>query len=149
MQRTYQLYFGLLGTIVLLSGTLEVLAGVAGHTLTCPLVSFAGGAFRGLWGGLVMLFAGGFLLSGIRDFGEVHRLARLLMGIILLWIMAGTDLFALLAAAIPSPDPDRWLNSLAGMARTLAPPYSMAVILLPFSLVIIPCLRRYRLRDEE
>lgn len=144
MQRGYQIYFVLLGAAALVSGALEILAAAAGHAFACPVVAFAPAAFRGLWGGLVMVFAGVFLLSGIRDFGEVHRLARLVMGHILLWIMAATDLFGLLAAAVPSPDPARWFNTCAGFLAALSPPYTPAMALLPLTFAIIPCLHQYR-----
>jgi hypothetical protein len=142
MKRLYQTYFGALGAVVLFSGLCEILVAAAGHRLELSAVVFAGETFRGIWGGMVMVFAGLFYLAGIRNFGEVHQLAKVLIGSILVWIMAGTDLFALLAAALPSAEDDRWTNSLSQILQTLAPPYSTAVILLPFSLLVAPCLRR-------
>lgn len=148
MKRLCQTYFSVLGALVLFSGLCEILAGMSGHRLDFPSVVFAGEAFRGIWGGLVMVFAGVFYLSGIRNFGEVHQLAKVLIGSILVWIMAGTDLFALLAAAVPSPEDDRWINTLPEMYKLLSPPYSSAIILLPFSLVIIPYLRRLKQQPD-
>ncbi|MEN6475254.1 MAG: hypothetical protein ABFD81_14665 [Syntrophaceae bacterium] len=141
MVRLWQGYFALLGVAVLFCGLLEFLAAAAGHQLACPLVVFSTGAFRGLWGGLVTIFSGIFLLKGLGDFGEVHQLGKLLIGCILLWIMAGTDIFALIAAAIPNAQPELWLNSLPVFLESLAPPYTPAITLLPFSLPIIICLR--------
>jgi len=143
MRRVWQGYFAFLGMTVLSCGLLEFLAAAAGHQLTFPFIAFSTGAFRGLWGGLVPIFSGIFLLRGLGDFGEVHRMAKLLMGCILLWIMAATDIFALIAAAVPSIDSGRWFNSGPLFLRALAPPYTPAVILLPFSLPVMLCLRRF------
>ncbi len=148
MKRLYQTYFSLLGVVVLFSGLCEILVAVAGHKIDMPIVAFTGEYFRGIWGGLVMVFAGVFYLRGISDFGEVHQLAKVFIGSLLVWIMAGTDLFALLAAALPSTENGRWINGAPEMLKTLAPPYSPAVILLPFSLLIIPCLRRLQPRPN-
>lgn len=142
MKRLYQTYFSLLGVVALFSGLCEILVAAAGHKIEIPIVAFTDEYFRGIWGGLVMVFAGVFYARGIRDFGEVHQLAKVFIGSILVWLMAGTDLFALLAASIPSAEDDRWIKTAPEMLKSLAPPYSPAVILLPFSLVIIPCRRR-------
>jgi len=140
MVRLWQGYFALLGAAVLFCGLLEFLSAAAGHQLAFPPVVFSTGAFRGLWGGLVTSFSGIFLLKGIRDFGEVHQLAKLLMGCILLWIVAATDILALIAAAIPNAQPELWFNSLSAFLQSFAPPYTPAVILLPFSLPVMLCL---------
>jgi len=148
MKRLWQGYFALLGATVLFSGLLEFLAAAAGHQITCPAVAFSTGAFRGAWGGLVTIFSGMFLLSGLRDFREVHQLAKLLMGCILLWIIAATDIFALIAAAIPGTEPGSWFNSLPAFLKALAPPYTSAVVLLPFSLPVLIWVKKSNKRDS-
>jgi len=148
MKRLYQTYFSLLGVVALFSGLCEILVAAAGHKIDIPIVAFTEEYFRGIWGGLVMVFAGVFYARGVRDFGEVHQLAKVFIGSTLVWIMAGTDLFALVAASIPSAEDDRWINTAPEMLKALAPPYSPAVILLPFSLLIIPCLRRLQKRPD-
>jgi len=148
MRRLWQGYFALLGMAVLFSGLLEFMAAAAGHQITCPGVAFSTGAFRGVWGGLVMIFSGMFLLGGLRDFGEVHQLAKLLMGCILLWIMAATDIFALIAAAIPGAEPGSWFNSLPAFLKALDPPYTSAVVLLPFSLPVLNWLKKSNKRES-
>lgn len=147
MQRLWQGYFALLSLAVLACGLIEFLAAAAGHQPASQLVLFSAWAFRGLWGGLVTIFSGVFILRGLRNFGEVHQLAKLLIGCILLWIIGATDLFALIAAAIPSPEPGRWFNSLPAFLQSFAPPYSPAILLLPFSLPVIVCVKRFGRRD--
>lgn len=144
MKRFCQIYFITLGAIVLLTGILEMCAAIFNLPNACPFVAFSHDAFRGIWGSLIMIFSGIYYLAGIRLFGEVHQLAKLTLASILLWIMAATDIFTILTAAIPDPDGQHWVNTLHGFLNTLAPPYSSAIILLPFSLLIIPCLRYYK-----
>lgn len=91
-----------------------------------------------------MLFAGLFYLSGIRNFDDIHQFAKVAMGSILIWVVAGSDIFAMISESIPSWNEETgpWFNTLHSFIEAYAPPYAPAVLLLPFSLVVIYYIRK-------
>jgi len=93
--------------------------------------------FRGGWGGLIVISAGLFYLSSLKNFLEIHQLSKALMASILIWILAGTDIFVRITESIPSGEEGPWFNSLEGFLSTYAPPYPPVIFLLPFSLIIL------------
>jgi len=144
----YCIYFSLLGGAAFLAGIVSIMV-----TLTCNMHSFGfieipDSGFRGVWGGLVMVFAGIFYLSGIRDSREIHNFAKVVLGSILLWIMAGTDLFAIFAGAVPSTEPGAWLNSAEGFIKAFSGPYTPAIVLFPFSMAVLYYIRKYH-KDQD
>ncbi len=144
----YGVYFSLLGTMFLSSGMAELILALAGSPFAAGPLVLPAGAFRGGWGGLVMTGAGVMCLAGIRDAGEIHQFAKVVMGCILEWIVAATDLFALLMASIPGGEEGGWLNTWEGFVNAFRPPYTPAVLLLPFSLVVIFFIHRYRIESD-
>ena len=105
------------------------------------IVEFPGEMFRGGWGGLVVIFAGFFYLSGAKNFSEIGQLSKVVMGSILIWLMAGCDLFAMITESIPGGETG-WFNTMGDFLGTYAPPYTPAMLLLPFSLAVIYYIRK-------
>jgi len=89
-----------------------------------------------------VLFAGVFYLSGTKNFSEIHQFSKVVMGSILIWIIAGCDVFAMITESIPGGEEGPWLNTLEGFLGTYTPPYPPVIFLLPFSLVVIYYIRK-------
>lgn len=88
-----------------------------------------------------MVCGGLFMLSGIRNAGDMEQFGKVVLGAVMVWIIAGTDIFARLCASIPAgEEAPEFFNSLSGFVGEFAPPYSPAILLLPFTLVVIYCL---------
>ena len=144
-------YFAILGIVTTAFGLADLLVTasrsefVYGGVLEIP-----GDIFRGGWGGIIVLFAGLFYLSGIRNFGDIHQFAKVVMASILIWVVAGCDIFAMITESIPSSSEETgaWFNTLPEFIAAYAPPYAPAVLLLPFSLVVIYYIRK-RASEEE
>ncbi|MHC1574268.1 MAG: hypothetical protein ACXQTY_00470 [Candidatus Methanogasteraceae archaeon] len=139
---TAVIYFTLLGIVTTAFGLADLLvtAGGAEFAYGTAILEIPNDIFRGGWGGFIVLFAGLFYLSGARNIGEIHQFAKVAMGSILIWIMAGSDIFAMIAESIPGGEDGPWFNTLDGFLAMYAPPYAPAVLLLPFSLVVIYCI---------
>ena len=131
------IYFAILGIVTTAFGLADLLVSAGGGEFSYGILEVPGDLFRGGWGGLVVLFAGLFYLSGVRNFDDIHQFAKIVMGSIMIWIMAGCDIFAMITESIPGGEEGPWFNTLSGFIGTYAPPYTPAVILLPFSLVVI------------
>jgi hypothetical protein len=138
------IYFAILGLVTLGFGLADLIVTASGDALTFGILEIPGDMFRGGWGGLIVLFAGLFYLSGCKNIAKVHGASKVVMGSILIWIMAGTDIFAMITESIPGGEDGPWFNSLAGFLGTYAPPYAPAIFLLPFSLVAIHYIYRKR-----
>lgn len=126
-------YFVVLGAITLALGGLEFVTGLPGiggvgniGGLTIPADS---------WRGIILFFAGAFITLGAFDLRDIHGLGKTVLGSIMLWIVAGCNIFGRILGSIPGEE--GWLNSLEGFLETYEPPYEPALWLLPFSLVII------------
>lgn len=139
----YTAYFCILGIAALSAGIADLIVTFSSSTWSIGMLEIPAGGFRGGWGGLVMFFAGTFYLSGIKDSNEIHQFAKVVLGSVLIWVLAGTDIFSMIAESIPSPQADTWFNSPEGFLAAYAPPYTPAVLLLPFTLVITCYIRRY------
>jgi len=103
-------------------------------------MTFLGAFLRspvGGWGGLIVISAGFFYLSSLKNFLEIHQLSKALMASMLIWIVAGTDIFVRITESIPGGEEGPWFNSLEGFLGTHAPPYPPVIFLLPFSLMIL------------
>jgi len=66
------------------------------------------------------------------------------MASILIWILAGTDIFVRITESIPGGEEGPWFNSLEGFLATYASPYAPVIFLLPFSLIILFFLSKRR-----
>ena len=141
--KVYVIYFSALGILTLGAGMADLIVAVSSSGYSCGILEIPQGGFRGGWGGLIMVFAGLFYLSGIRDAHEIHQFAKVVLASVLVWVMAGTDIFSMIAESIPSPDAGAWLNSRKDFVSAYAPPYTPALLILPFSLVITWYIHRY------
>ncbi|KAF5411402.1 MAG: hypothetical protein U9N46_05100 [Euryarchaeota archaeon] len=139
---TAAIYFAILGIVTTAFGLADLLvtAGGAEFAYGTAILEIPNDIFRGGWGGLIVLFAGLFYLSGAKNIGEIHQFAKVAMGSILIWIMAGSDIFAMITESIPGGEEGPWFNTLDGFLAMYAPPYAPAVLLLPFSLVVLYCI---------
>jgi hypothetical protein len=113
---------------------------IGGDSFAWGILEIPADPFRGGWGGLIILFAGLLYLSGSKNLPEIHQLSKVVMGSVLIWIVAGTDIFAMITESIPGGEEGGWFNTLEGFLGTYAPPYAPAIFLLPFSLVVLYCI---------
>jgi hypothetical protein len=139
--RLGSVYFALLGAVTLAYGFVDLMVTLSGEYCSWRIVEVPGDMFRGGWGGLIVLFAGLFYISGARNLSEIHQLSKVMMGSILIWLIAGCDIFARITESIPGGD-EGWFNSMEGFFVGCAPPYFPAMLLLPFSLVVIYYIRK-------
>lgn len=130
-------YFIILGIVSLSFGIMDFAATVGHLDLAWGIIEIPNDGFRGGWGGLVIIFAGVFYLLGVKNIKEIHQVAKLIIGSILIWIIAATDIFAMFTESIPGGEGGPWFNTLEGFLETYTPPYPPAIFLLPFSLVTI------------
>ncbi|HDR72847.1 MAG TPA: hypothetical protein ENN85_02885 [Methanoculleus sp.] len=92
--------------------------------------------FRWVWGSLVVVFGGVMMLAGARQMHAVPGYGKVLLGVAMIGIIGGTDIFALICENIPAGEGAQFFNSATGFIGAFAPPYPPAVVLLPFALVI-------------
>lgn len=125
--------FAILGAIALVFGSLEFVTGLPGvggiediGWLTIP-----GDA----WRGIILFFAGAFIAAGSFKLRNIHGLGKAVLGSIMLWIVAGCDIFARIMTPIFGEE--GWANTPGGFLGVFESPYAPALFLLPFSLVII------------
>lgn len=142
VDKLYIIYFLVLGLVTLGFGMADFIVTTSGSEYTSALLVVPSDGFRGGWGGLVIIFAGIFYLSGLRDAGEIHQLGKVVMGSILIWVMAGSDIFGMIAESIPGGE-EGWFNTGKGFLGTYTPPYPPAIFLLPFSLAVIFYIHQY------
>ncbi len=135
--RIGRIYFGVLGIVTLIFGIANSMVTIGGNDFSWGILEISSDIFRGGWGGLIVISAGLFYLSSLKNFSEIHQLSRVLMGSILIWILAGTDIFVRITESIPGGEEGPWFNSLEGFLGTYSPPYPPVIFLLPFSLVIL------------
>ena len=138
-------YFAIFGTVALALGVAELVVSVAGGAGFAGEASWGALEMSGMflwWRGAILFFAGLFYLSSVKNFSEVHQLAKAVTGSIMIWIVAGIAIWARIAGSIPGGEEGPWFNTLEGFLASYAPPYCPAVFLLPFSLVIIYYIKR-------
>lgn len=132
-------YFSIFGFLVLGLGIAELIMGIAGKSLTWGILEISGDFL--LWRGLILFFAGLFYLSSVRNLTEIHQLAKNVMASIMIWIIAGTQIFTIVTESIPGGEEGGWVNSWQDFLSTYLPPYIPAILLLPFSLVTLYYIR--------
>ena len=139
-----RVYFGILGFVTLIFGIADLMVAIGGSDFSWGILEISSDMFRGGWGGLIVISAGFFYLSSLKNFLEIHQLSKALMASILIWILAGTDIFVGITESIPGGEEGPWFNSLEGFLGTYAPPYAPVIFLLPFSLIILFFLSKRR-----
>jgi hypothetical protein len=143
-----ELYTGIIGIAALAAGILNIIvwSGIY-QTIDLGLFTIGGDDFfRWVWGSLVVIFGGIMLISGAKDIHRIEQFSKSFLGAVMIWIVAGTDIFATLCENIPAGEESaEFFNSLSGFISAFAPPYAPAVILLPSTLVFAV----YYFRPEE
>ena len=137
-------YIGMLGIATLAFGLADIVvwAGISPGFQVGILAITGDDFFRWVWGGFIMACAGIFMLAGCTRVTTLQQSAKVVLGGVLLWLIAGTDLFARLCAAIPADEASpAFFNSLSGFLAAFAPPYTPAVLILPFTLGILYLIR--------
>jgi len=139
-----QIYFTILGAVALAFGAAELIASVGGG-FTWGILDSSGATDPLFlpWRAIILLSVGFFYLSSVKDFAEVHQLAKAVMASIMIWIVAGMAIWTRIASSIPGEE--TWFNSLEGFLASYAPPYCPEMFLLPFSLVIV----YYIMKEKE
>lgn len=128
-------YFGIFGIVALSFGIAEFIAtGKGGYTGRWLDLS---GTFV-IWRGIILFSIGLFYLSSIKNFTKIHQLAKAVMASIMIWIVAGVEIFAKVASSIPGGEEGGWfIPPTEELIEIWTPPYIPALYLLPFSLMII------------
>lgn len=129
----------LVGAAALVLGLADVLvwAGGTGPVGIGILEITGDDVFRGAWGGLVVALGGMFMLAGARGPGNLDSRATAVLGAAMVGLIAGCDIFGMICGGIPAgEESEAFFNSLGGFIGGFAPPYSPAVLLLPFTLAV-------------
>jgi len=144
------IYFGITGILVTGFGLTDILLFIGGSKYMFGLLFIPDDFFRGAWGGLIMVFGGLFMLSGVKDISNLHQFTKVFLGAALVWILAGCDLLAIFCGAVPAgSESPAFFNSFSGFISEFAPPYTPALLLLPFTLVILVLLYRWGFADAN
>ncbi|KUK63049.1 MAG: hypothetical protein XD82_0561 [Methanoculleus marisnigri] len=134
------LYIGLLGLVTLAFGLADILVWAgASPGFSIGILEIAGDDFfRWAWGGAILVFGGLFMLGSLRGRETMEQFGKAVLGAVMIWIIAGTDIFARFCESIPAgEEAPEFFNSVVGFVGGFAPPYSPAILLLPFTLVIL------------
>lgn len=133
-------YFAAIGLAAIIFGITDILVffGISGG-IELGIIEISGDDFfRHVWGGLIVTFGGLFILAGFKGMRDIHQFSKVLLGSAMIWIVAGCDIFAIICEGIPAAeDAPEFLNSFSGFIEGFMPPYAPAVVLLPFTLVIV------------
>lgn len=132
----FTLYTGLLGLVTLAFGLADILVWAgASPGFSIGILEIAGDDFfRWAWGGAILVFGGLFMLGSLRGRGSMEPFGKAVLGAVMIWIIAGTDIFARFCESIPAgEEAPEFFNSVAGFVGGFAPPYSPAILLLPFT----------------
>ncbi len=136
--RGAEIFTAILGIAAMACGAANILvfAGLS-EGIEVGIVAFGGtDFFRWVWGSLVVVFGGVMMVSGARGMHTVPQFGKVLLGAVMVWIIAATDIVALVCENIPAGDGSQFFNTLPGFIAAFAPPYPPAIILLPFTLAI-------------
>ncbi|MDD4255745.1 MAG: hypothetical protein PHP59_10285 [Methanofollis sp.] len=142
MKRSYTIASvgaALVGAAALVLGLADVLvwAGGTGPVGIGILEITGDDFFRWVWGGLVVALGGLFLLAGTRSSGDLDRRATAVLGAAMVGLIAGCDIFGMICGGIPAgEESEAFFNSIEGFVAGFMPPYSPAVLLLPFVLLV-------------
>lgn len=140
-----KLYFGILGAVVFILGVVEVVSGILRTTIeTGPMIIT--GDFL-IWQGLILLFAGGFYVSSVKNFKEIHQQAKMVMASIMIWVLAGMYLISTFLGSISGGE-GSWFNTWNGFLASYSAPYPPSLFILPFSLVVLYYLRVHSLEGD-
>ena len=131
----------IMGIAALGFGILEFIGGEWG-----PL-TVEGGLFTP-WRAIILICAGLIYLSSVTNFLDVRQLGKAVVASIMIWIVAAMDIWAMIAASIPSGAEEAgepWFASGTEFLAAYGPPYMPAIYLLIPSLVVLYFVRKRRL----
>ena len=137
-----RIYFTIFGLIVLAFGAAELLLGITGRSFELGLLEMSGEFL--LWQGIILFSAGAFYLSSFKNFSDIHQQAKVVMASVMIWIVAGMQIFGMILESIPGGEDGGWFNTAEGFLEAYAGPYIPELLLLPFSLVVIYYIRLNR-----
>jgi len=140
------IYFAIFGIVVTSFGAIGLMLGLAGKSLTWGIMEMSGEFL--LWRGLILWFAGLFYLSSTKNFADIHEQAKAVMASVMIWLIAGIEIFGMILESIPGGEEGGWFNTLEGFFETYAPPYIPSLFLLPFSLVIVYYIKLLKRRES-
>ena len=132
------MYFGALGAVTLIFGGLQIVTNIWGTELSSGPLQVP----QDIWSGLILFFAGAFMMAGAAGFADIHGLAKVVLGCIMLWIVAGSEILTRLMTPIFGEE--GWINAPNGFLSIFETPYAPALFLLPFSLLVIYYIRSRR-----
>lgn len=143
-------FFSVLGLAAIAGGIAGVLvwAGTGDAVVFGPVTIGGDDLFRYLWGGLVVIAGGAMMIAGARRTADLEGYALILCGVLMLWVIAGTDLFAIFCESIPAPEGSPGLfNSFPGFLAGMAPPYPAVLFLAAAALAGVLARRKSRSED--
>jgi len=130
-----ELYFGLLGISLAITGAIELFVGIAGTNVSIAFVS-VGGTYL-LWRGVIVFSAGTFFIKAAVNGLDTRRNQGIaILAAIMVWIVAGTEVLARVLGAIPGGS-DVWVASANQIVRSIAPPYSPSIVFALLALVVV------------
>lgn len=130
----------IMGIAALGFGILEFIGGEWG-----PLTVEAG--IFTAWRAVILICAGLIYLSSVTNFLDIRQLGKAVVASIMIWIVAAMDIWAMIAASIPSGAEEAgepWFASGTEFLAAYGPPYMPAIYLLLPSLVILYFVSRRR-----
>jgi uncharacterized membrane protein len=137
--RLDEAYFATLGVIGGVVGLLAIGRGV-GLAIPDPIAAVGAVTVSGtflLWRGAILLAAGAFYLQGVNEgLDRLNAQATVFLASLMIGILAGAELVSSLLEAIPG-GADRWVADGGEIVAAVGPPYSPAVVMLPFAFVAI------------
>jgi hypothetical protein len=99
------------------------------------------------WRAVILICAGLIYLSSVSNFLDIRQLGKSVVASIMIWIVAAMDIWAMIAASIPSGAEEAgepWFASGTEFLAAYGPPYMPAMYLLLPSLVILYFVGRRR-----
>lgn len=141
------IYFAVFGIVVLGFGMAEMVLGAAGKSFEWGTLEMSGEFL--LWRGLILFFAGTFYLLGVKNFADIHQQAKVVVASVMIWIIAGMQIFAVILESIPGGEGGGWFNTAEGFLATYSAPYIPSLFLLPFSLVVIYYIKLLKKSEES
>jgi len=120
------------------------------------ILEFVGGEWGALtmeagtftpWRAVILICAGLIYLSSVSNFLDIRQLGKSVVASIMIWIVAAMDIWAMIAASIPSGAEEAgepWFASGTEFLAAYGPPYMPAMYLLLPSLVILYFVSRRR-----
>lgn len=140
-------YLAILGIVAFSFGAAEILLSITGKEFEWSILEMSGDFL--LWRGLILLFTGLFYMVSIKNFTDIHQQAKAVMASVMIWIIAGMQIFGMILGSIPGGEEGGWFSSGENFLAAYSAPYIPSLFLLPFSLVVIYYIYRLRRSKER